>query len=63
MPSLVFGLMCAPFRQTDPEMRARDFTICADDYGLTQAVSAGILEAVEAGRIDATGARTARPYW
>ena len=44
-------------------MRARDFTICADDYGLTQAVSAGILEAVEAGRIDATGAMTARPHW
>ena len=44
-------------------MLARDLTICADDYGLTQAVSSGILEAVEAGRLDATGAMTTRPYW
>lgn len=44
-------------------MLARDLTICADDYGLTQAVSDGILEAVEAGRLDATGAMTTRPHW
>jgi predicted glycoside hydrolase/deacetylase ChbG (UPF0249 family) len=44
-------------------MLARDLTICADDYGLTQAVSSGILEAVEAGRLDATGAMTTRPFW
>ena len=44
-------------------MLARDLTICADDYGLTQAVSSGILEAIEAGRLDATGAMTARPHW
>jgi predicted glycoside hydrolase/deacetylase ChbG (UPF0249 family) len=47
----------------DLRMLARDLTICADDYGLTQAVSAGILEAVEAGRLHATGAMTARPFW
>ncbi|MDB5643392.1 MAG: YdjC family protein [Hyphomicrobiales bacterium] len=44
-------------------MLARELTICADDYGLTQAVSSGILEAVEAGRIHATGAMTTRPHW
>lgn len=44
-------------------MTARDLTINADDYGLTPAVSAGILEAVEAGRIHATSAMTARPFW
>ncbi|MDO9439297.1 MAG: ChbG/HpnK family deacetylase [Beijerinckiaceae bacterium] len=41
----------------------RDFKLCADDYALTPAVSLGILEAVEAGRIDATGAMTTRPFW
>ncbi len=44
-------------------MAARDLTLCADDYGLTPAVSLGILEAVEAGRLNATGAMTARPHW
>jgi hypothetical protein len=44
-------------------MPACDLKICADDYGLTQAVSSGILEAVEAGRLDATGAMTTRPFW
>ena len=44
-------------------MLARYLKICADDYGLTQAVSSGILEAVEAGRLDATGAMTTRPFW
>ncbi len=44
-------------------MLARSLTICADDYGLTQAVSGGILEAIEAGRLDATGAMTTRPHW
>ena len=41
----------------------RKFILCADDYALTPAVSLGILEAVEAGRLDATGAMTARPHW
>lgn len=44
-------------------MLARSLTICADDYGLTQAVTGGILEAIEAGRLDATGAMTTRPHW
>lgn len=44
-------------------MPSRPLTICADDYGLTQAVTGGILEAIEAGRLHATGAMTTRPYW
>jgi predicted glycoside hydrolase/deacetylase ChbG (UPF0249 family) len=56
------GMVCA-LMKPDPDMLARELTICADDYGLTQAVSAGILEAVEAGRLHATGAMTTRPFW
>lgn len=41
----------------------RDFKLCADDYALTPSVSMGILEAVEAGRLDATGVMTTRPHW
>jgi predicted glycoside hydrolase/deacetylase ChbG (UPF0249 family) len=37
--------------------------LCADDYGLSPAVSAGILEALVAGRLNATGAMTNRPNW
>jgi chitin disaccharide deacetylase len=37
--------------------------LCADDYGLSPAVSAGILEALGAGRLNATGAMTNRPNW
>jgi len=37
--------------------------LCADDYGLSPAVSAGILEALAAGRLSATGAMTNRPDW
>jgi len=44
-------------------MLTRSLTICADDYGLTPAVTGGILEAIEAGRLHATGAMTTRPYW
>jgi predicted glycoside hydrolase/deacetylase ChbG (UPF0249 family) len=39
------------------------FVLCADDYGLSPAVSAGILEALAARRINATGAMTNRPNW
>ncbi|MDB5649268.1 MAG: YdjC family protein [Hyphomicrobiales bacterium] len=42
---------------------ASKFVLCADDYALTPSVSLGILEAVEAGRLDATGAMTTRPHW
>lgn len=37
--------------------------LCADDYALTPAVSMGILEALEAGRLDGTSAMTTRPFW
>jgi len=37
--------------------------LCADDYGLSPAVSAGILEALVAGRLNATGAMTNQPNW
>ncbi|HUN11578.1 MAG TPA: ChbG/HpnK family deacetylase, partial [Rhabdaerophilum sp.] len=36
----------------------RPFVLCADDYGMTPAVSRGILRLIEAGRISATGAMT-----
>lgn len=39
------------------------FTLCADDYGLSPAVSDGILQLLEAGRLSATGAMTSRPAW
>lgn len=39
------------------------FVLCADDYALTPAVSAGILRLLEAGRISATGAMTGCPSW
>ena len=37
--------------------------LCADDYALTPAVSAGILEALSAGRLSATSVMTTRPNW
>lgn len=39
------------------------FVLCADDYGLSPAVSAGIREALAARRISATGAMTNLPDW
>ena len=39
------------------------FILCADDYGLSPAVSEGIRAALAAGRINATGAMTNRPDW
>lgn len=44
-------------------MPGASLILCADDYGLSPAVSAGILEALEAGRLTATGAMTNRPDW
>lgn len=41
----------------------RPFVLCADDYGITPAVSRGILRLIEAGRISATGAMTNMPAW
>ncbi|MBL8590548.1 MAG: ChbG/HpnK family deacetylase [Methylobacteriaceae bacterium] len=43
----------APFR----------FVLCADDYALSPAVSAGILAALAAGALTATGVMTTRPSW
>ncbi|MBX9760623.1 MAG: ChbG/HpnK family deacetylase [Beijerinckiaceae bacterium] len=44
-------------------MQSYPLILCADDYGLSPAVSAGILEALSAGRLNATGAMTNRPNW
>lgn len=44
-------------------MAATEFILCADDYGLSPAVSRGILEALAAGSLSATGAMTNRPDW
>ena len=41
----------------------RRVVLCADDYGLSEAVSRGILELARAGRISATGAMTNCPAW
>lgn len=41
----------------------RPFVLCADDFGMTPAVSRGILRLIEAGRISATGAMTNMPAW
>jgi predicted glycoside hydrolase/deacetylase ChbG (UPF0249 family) len=37
--------------------------LCADDFGLTDGVSRGILELAETGRLSATGAMTNMPGW
>jgi chitin disaccharide deacetylase len=39
------------------------FCLCADDYALSPGVSRGILEALGAGRLSATGVMTTRPFW
>lgn len=39
----------------------RGIAICADDYAMSPAISAGILEALDAGRISATSAMANRP--
>ena len=44
-------------------LAASEVILCADDYGLSPAVSHGILEALAAGRLSATGAMTNRPDW
>ncbi|WP_210485589.1 ChbG/HpnK family deacetylase [Microvirga antarctica] len=41
----------------------RKVVLCADDFGLSDGVSRGILELAEAGRISATGAMTNMPGW
>jgi predicted glycoside hydrolase/deacetylase ChbG (UPF0249 family) len=39
------------------------FTLCADDFAISPAVSRGIFEALEAGRLSATSAMSNRPHW
>jgi predicted glycoside hydrolase/deacetylase ChbG (UPF0249 family) len=39
------------------------YILCADDFAMTQGVSRAILELLDAGRISATSAMTARPHW
>ncbi|MCW2276295.1 ChbG/HpnK family deacetylase [Rhodoblastus acidophilus] len=39
------------------------FALCADDFALSPAVTAGILEALAAGRLSATCAMTTQPGW
>jgi predicted glycoside hydrolase/deacetylase ChbG (UPF0249 family) len=41
----------------------RHLVICADDYGISPAVSLGIRQLIEAGRLSATGAMTCMPSW
>jgi hypothetical protein len=44
-------------------IRSRRVVICADDYGISPAVSAGIRELAAAGRLSATGVMTCMPDW
>ena len=39
------------------------YSLCADDFALTEGVSRSILALLEAGRLSATGAMTNRPHW
>jgi len=41
----------------------RSVVLCADDFGLSDAVSRGIVELAEMGRLSATGAMTNMPGW
>ena len=44
-------------------VRRLRFVLCADDYGMTEGVSRGVLEAAVAGRISAASAMTSLPDW
>ena len=44
-------------------MAGFDFILCADDYGMTEAVSRGLLEVAAAGRISAASAMASLPDW
>jgi chitin disaccharide deacetylase len=39
------------------------FRLCADDFGISEGVSRGILAALAAGRLSATSAMTTQPFW
>ncbi|HMN74072.1 MAG TPA: ChbG/HpnK family deacetylase [Rhodoblastus sp.] len=49
-------------RRTE-NMAGFDFILCADDYGMTEAVSRGLLEVAAAGRISAASAMASLPDW
>jgi predicted glycoside hydrolase/deacetylase ChbG (UPF0249 family) len=42
---------------------SRNVILCADDYGISDGVSRGIVELAEMGRLSATGAMTNMPGW
>lgn len=44
-------------------MAGFDFILCADDYGMTEAVSRGLLEVAAAARISAASAMASLPDW
>lgn len=44
-------------------MANTEFILCADDYGLSEAVSRGLLEVAAAGRISAASAMASLPDW
>ncbi|MBF0587933.1 MAG: ChbG/HpnK family deacetylase [Magnetococcales bacterium] len=48
---------------TAPNERPIRVTLCADDFGLSPAVSRGIASLLERGRLSATGAMTITPFW
>lgn len=43
--------------------RTLAFALCADDYAMTPGISAGILEALDAGALSATSVMTTSPWW
>jgi predicted glycoside hydrolase/deacetylase ChbG (UPF0249 family) len=50
-------------RSEGSSTRTFPFVLCADDYALSPAVSRGILQALEAGRLSATSVMTTRSSW
>src|SRR5208283_1383889 len=53
----------AAAKGSDAMAKIKSITLCADDYALSYGVSAGILEALRAGRLSATSALTNGPRW
>lgn len=52
-----------PARAEASASRPTRFVLCADDFALSPAVSRGILEALQRGRLNATSVMTTRPSW
>lgn len=53
----------ATIEAVDAMAEEKTIALCADDYGLSMGVSAGILEALEAGRLSAVSVLTNGPRW